>query len=96
MSHPDSPFNWANNPRKSIFLTDVTFRAKGADGKSGGQIATDTMDKRREIDPMLGTIKNIGRSSTRAKEEERMLAYRQFGVYSKAMPAAKKQNKHEK
>lgn len=27
--HPDSPFHWAHNPRPSIFLQDVAFRAKG-------------------------------------------------------------------
>jgi hypothetical protein len=28
--HPDSPFHWRHNPRPSIFLQDVAFRAKGA------------------------------------------------------------------
>jgi len=27
--HPDSPFLWRNNPRPSMFLQDVAFRAKG-------------------------------------------------------------------
>jgi len=27
--HSDSPFLWRNNPRPSIFLQDVAFRAKG-------------------------------------------------------------------
>jgi len=26
---PDSPFHWRHNPRPSIFLQDVAFRAKG-------------------------------------------------------------------
>lgn len=92
--HPDSPFHWAEHPRDSIFYKDVTFRAKGNDGKSGAQIASATLNKRRETDPMLGTIKNIGVGANRLKEEERMLAYRQFGVYSRATP--KQPNKHEK
>jgi hypothetical protein len=27
--HPDSPFLWRQNPRPSIFATDVAFRPKG-------------------------------------------------------------------
>jgi hypothetical protein len=27
--HPDTPFHWKNNPRPSIFLQDLAFRAKG-------------------------------------------------------------------
>lgn len=93
--HPDSPFHWAEHPRESIFLQDSTFRAKGADGKSGNQIATATLDKRRGENPMIGTIKNIGTGTRRKSEEERMLAYRQFGIYSKATPSVKQPNKHE-
>lgn len=94
--HPNSPFHWAENPRDSIFVRDVTFRAKGLDGKSGGQIATDTIERRRETNPSLGTIQNIGSRENRLKEEQRMLAYRQFGIYSKAHPSQKQPNKHEK
>lgn len=93
---PNNPFMWAKFPRDSIFVKDVTFRAKGLDGKSGAQIATDTIDKRRETNPMLGTINNIGSAAHRKAEEERMLAYRQFGVYSRAQPSIKQPNKHEK
>lgn len=28
--HPNSPFHWRENPRPSMFLQDVAFRAKGA------------------------------------------------------------------
>jgi hypothetical protein len=94
--HLDSPFHWAENPRDSIFYKDITFRAKGSDGRSGAQIASDTLDKRREGDPAIGTIKNIGVGANRRKEEERMLAYRKFGVYSKVTPSTKVPNKHEK
>jgi hypothetical protein len=27
--HPESPFHWKQNPRPSIFATDVAFRPKG-------------------------------------------------------------------
>jgi hypothetical protein len=94
--HPSSPFHWAEHPQDSIFVKDVTFRAKGNDGKSGAQIATDVIEKRREINPMLGTLHSMGSRENRQKEEERMLAYRQFGVYSRATPTTKQPNKHEK
>lgn len=95
-NNPDNPFMWAKYPRESIFVQDVTFRAKGADGKSAGQIAADVLEKRREVNPMLGTVHSIGSAANRRKEEERMLAYRQFGVYSRATPSTKHPNKHEK
>ena len=28
--HPDSPFHWAREPRASIFVKDIAFRAKTA------------------------------------------------------------------
>jgi len=93
--HPDSPFHWAENPRDSIFYKDITFRAKGADGKSTAQIASATLDKRRGGDPMIGTIKNIGTGTNRRKEEERMLAYRKFGQFSRAVPSTTTPNKRK-
>jgi hypothetical protein len=41
-------------------------------------------------------MKNLGSVANRQKEEERMLAYRQFGMYSRAVPSTKQPNKHEK
>lgn len=93
---PTSPFHWATEKRESIFVNDIAFRAKGADGKSAAQIAADVIERRREVDPSLGTIKNIGTAANRHKEEERMLAFRQFGVYSRAKPSIRHPNKHEK
>jgi hypothetical protein len=76
-------------------MSDHTYRARGAEGRSGAQIATATIEKVREKNPAVGTIKNLGHAKIHNTEEERMLAYRQFGVYSRAKASAKKPNKHE-
>ncbi len=92
--HPDSPFHWRENPRDSMFMQDHTFRAKGAEGKSSSQIATDFVDYQREMGKNLGTIKKLG---TQSKEKElALIAYKQFGIYSRAHPNVKPSpNKHE-
>jgi len=92
--HPDSPFHWASNPCDSMFMKDHTFRAKGAEGKSGAQIATDFVDYQRQLGKNVGTIKKLG---SRTKEKENaLIAYKQFGIYSRATPNVKPQlNKHE-
>jgi hypothetical protein len=92
--HPDSPFLWASNPRDSMFMKDHTFRAKGVDGKSAAQIASDFVESQRQIGKNVGTIKKLG-SQTKEKELA-LIAYKQFGIYSRANPNVKPQlNKHE-
>jgi hypothetical protein len=92
--HPDSPFHWAHNQRPSIFMEDHVFRAKGAEGKSGSQIATDFVEAQRGIGKMSGSIPNLG-AATKEKELA-LIAYKQFGIYSRAKPNVKPQpNKHE-
>jgi len=92
--HPDSPFHWAHNPRDSIFVKDPYFRAKGADGKSASQIASDFVDSQRELGKMPGTIHKLG--STTKEKELALIAYKQFGIYSRAHPSIKPTlNKHE-
>jgi hypothetical protein len=92
--HPDSPFLWASNPRDSMFLKDHTFRAKGEDGKSGAQIATDFVDSQRQLGKSIGTIHKLG--SRKKDKELAVTAYKQFGVYSRAAPNVKPSlNKHE-
>jgi hypothetical protein len=92
--HSDSPFLWANNPRDSMFMKDHSFRAKGEDGKSGAQIAADFVETQRKLGKMPGTIKKLG---ARTKEKElALIAYKQFGIYSRAHPNIKPtKNKHE-
>ena len=61
--HSDSPFHWADHKRDSIFMQDYTFRAKGADGKSGSQIASDFVEAQREVGRMSGSIPNLGKTT---------------------------------
>ena len=91
---PNSPFHWAEHPRDSMFMKDHTFRAKGIDGKSASQISTDFVEEQRKMGKMTGSIPNMGKN-TKAKEDA-LIAYKQFGVYSRAKPGVKPSlNKHE-
>lgn len=90
--HPNSPFLWYNDTRPSIFMKDHTFKPKSVDGKTIGQIVTTNLDKRRASGGREGIVPGMSR-----KREEEVLAYRLFGVYSKAKASTKPQkNKHEK
>ena len=92
--HPDSPFHWAHNPRPSIFLQDVAFRAKGESGLTTSQLATAAVEDQRKEGKMIGSIANLGKPT---KEKElALIAYKQFGIYSRAHPNVKPSpNKHE-
>jgi hypothetical protein len=88
--HPDSPFHWAEKQQLSIFARDNTFTAKNKEGQSIGQIVTTRLDKLREEGQAVGKISGLSK-----KNEDAILAYKQFGVYSKAVPSVRKPNKHE-
>lgn len=92
MTPQQNPFLWAKYPRPSIFMQDPYFRAK-ADGKTDSQRATDTVEARRTqgVDP--GKLYGLGAMTE--EKEKRMLAFKQFGTYSRAQPG-KLPNKHEK
>ena len=92
--HPDSPFHWAHNPRPSIFMKDHTFRTKGESGLTTSQLATAVVEDQRKEGKMSGSIANLGRAT---KEKElALIAYKQFGIYSRAQPNVKPSpNKHE-
>jgi len=78
--HPHSPFHWAKNPRPSIFIQDLSFRAKGVVVTEFGSHFTPEEEKRK---------------SKELKEKE-MIAYKQFGIYMRANPNIKPSpNKHE-
>lgn len=89
---PNNPFNWRLRTEPSIFAKDPYFRPK-ADGKTDSQRATDTVEARRKQGDDPGGMYNIGKN-TKAKEE-RLLAYKHFGTYSRATPSIKHPNKHE-
>ena len=91
-SKPISPFNWRENKEPTIFAKDPYFRPK-AGGKTNSQLATQSVETRRANGDDPSKLYLIGNRKT---EEERMLAYRQFGVYSRAEPSIKRSNKHEK
>ncbi len=78
--HPDSPFLWAKNPRPSIFIRDVAFRARGVVVTEKGSYFTPEEEERK---------------SKETKEKE-LTAYKQFGIYLRANPNIKPQlNKHQ-
>jgi hypothetical protein len=89
--HPYSPFLWRNNPQPSIFMADHTYRAKGKSKLSGSEIASVFVEGQRKMGKTPGTIYNLGLATK--KKEEAMLAFKQFGVYSRA--GASKPNKHQ-
>lgn len=92
--YPLSPFLWASNPRDSMFMKDHTFRAKGAEGKSGAQLATEFVELQRKMGKSVGTIHKLGSQSH--EKALAMIAYKQFGIYSRAHPNIKPtKNKHE-
>lgn len=91
---PNSPFNWRMRTGPSIFFKDPYFRAKGLEGKTASQIMTDFVERQRAKGIEPGAITGLGK--TTKEKEERLLAYKQFGIYSKAKPSIKNPNKHEK
>lgn len=91
---PNSPFNWRMRKEPSMFATDPYFKMK-ADGKTDSQRAMDTVESRRKQGDDPGTLYGIGKPTK--EKEEKLLAYKQFGTYSKAKPSSVRvPNKHEK
>ena len=91
---PNNPFNWRMRTGPSIFAKDPYFRAKGPEGKTTSQIMTEFVEKQRANGVEPGSIPNLGKPSK--EKEARLLSYKQFGVYSKAVPSIKHPNTHEK
>ena len=91
--HPDSPFLWRKNPRDSLFMADHTYRAKGKDGRGGSEISSASVEAQRKLGKSPGTIHRLG--ATTKEKEAAMLAFKNFGVYSRAVAAKAKLNKHQ-
>ena len=91
-----SPFNWRLNNEPSIFAKDPAFRPR-KDGKTSSQIQSEVVDERRSTGENVGSLHGMGNSTTKTPDERinTLVAYKQFGTYSKAHPS-KKPNKHEK
>jgi hypothetical protein len=72
-------------------MADHTYRAKGVEGRSGAQIASDFVDYQRQLGKSPGTIRNMGR----VNKELAVVAFKQFGVYSRAVVSKPQLNKHQ-
>jgi hypothetical protein len=75
-------------------MQDHIFRAKGESGMTTSQLASVVVSEQRREGKMTGSIANLGRPT---KEKElALIAYKQFGIYSRAHPNIKPtKNKHE-
>ncbi len=89
---PNNPFNWRMRTEPSIFYNDPQFRAR-KEGKSNSELQTEVVERKRADGELYGHIYGVGPS---AKEDERLLAYKQFGTNVKNGKSTKKPNKHEK
>ena len=87
-----NPFKWRESREPSIFAKDPYFRAPSS-GKTNSEAQTEQVQRRRAQGELPGHIHNLGKPSK--KREEQLLAYRQFGVYSKAQPSIRVRNRHE-
>ena len=90
---PNNPFNWRLRTEPSIFAKDIYFRTK-SDGKSDSQRSSEVASTRRKkgTDPV--DLYALGKSHK--ARQEKLLAYKHFGTYTKATPSIKHPNKHEK
>jgi len=75
-------------------MADHTFRAKGKDGRGGSEISSATVEAQRKQGKSPGNIHKLG--TTTKEKEEALLAYKLFGIYSRAKSSVKPSlNKHE-
>ncbi len=74
-----NPFLWKQNPRPSIFLNDVAFKAKPNSDKTSSQLATEVVARKRKDNINHGTIYGL------AKEREHaIIRSKLMHIYSKA------------
>lgn len=90
---PNSPFNWRMRTGPSIFAKDPYFRAK-VDGLTDSQRVSQIVETRRLNGKIPVVVYGLGNKDTVKDKENKLLAYKQFGTYSRAQPS-KKPNKHE-
>lgn len=76
--HPDSPFLWMNNPRKSIFIGDLAFRAT-KEGETFSQVSSRSVDTQRAKGTNAGYLKGISKN-----REAEILRMRTFHMFSMA------------
>lgn len=80
----NNPFLWYKDKRPSIFATDPLFTPR-SNGKTNSEMQTENLEKRRMNGELPGHLHGIGKVSK--SKEEQLLAYKTFGVYSKAKPS---------
>lgn len=73
-----SPFLWAQHPRPSIFVEDLFFKAKQS-AKTGSQLATEVVARKRVENVNYGTIYG----STRERDDA-VVRSRLMNIFSKA------------
>jgi hypothetical protein len=88
-----SPFNWRERTEPGIFAKDPYFQPKGPQKRSHSEAATAAVETQRAQGIEPGSIKNLGKMTK--EKEAALLAYKQFGPYSKTKSSVKKPNKHE-
>ena len=76
--HSSSPFHWAEHPRPSIFAEDPFFKAKQS-AKTGSQLATEVVDRKRKDNVNYGTIYGNARD-----RENAIIRSKLMNIYSKA------------
>ena len=76
--HPLSPFLWAQHPRPSIFADDPVFKAKQS-AKTGSQLATEVVERKRKDNVNYGTIYGSAR-----EREDAIIRSKLMHIYSKA------------
>lgn len=77
MSDPRSAFNWARDPRPSIFATDIAFTGSKKTGKSLNQTATESVEKVTKRDGRNpGSIRGISAAGNLLIEESEHKARR--------------------
>lgn len=89
---PNNPFNWRLRTGPSIFLQDPYFRAR-SDGLTDSQRVSQLVESKKIDGKSPPVVPGLSKNEKKTKD---LLAYKQFGTYSKAMPSTKRPNKHEK
>jgi hypothetical protein len=74
-------------------MADHTYRAKGKDGRAWSDISSAVVETQRQMGKLPGTIHRLG--ATTKEKENALVAFKQFGVYSRAVVSKPQLNKHQ-
>ena len=76
--HPLSPFLWQQNHQPSIFVDNIAFKTKQS-AKTGSQLSTEVVDRKRKDNVNYGTIYGNAR-----EREQAIIRSKLMNIYSKA------------